>query len=364
MQIVTVGVAMTASGLIAVLAGVLSLGEEKNWGTHEWHMTVPVSTSLQWAVKLLVAVVTSVVGAAGVPLAAMILSGWLHGSPFMHVARELLIIAPVEAAVLTLAAFWCACLVKGTMRATMWLFPLFFVLGLAAQFGNWIFTLASSQAVAVLQNVIWKFDPVAISSVTSQLSEQRTVVALAMLVLAPGVVVATVQSHRFFRAQAEDSNLRLLKSAIPLVVTATICGFVVTTAAMFVSEAWEQQGMLIRDTHRVIESLQPGISSPSRPLQLSAEDLAKAAPISDRTRQWLAGSSIVVAPTFPELNVPSPAPPSSRFSRSFSVYAPAAPNKEDVPYAAVIHRASGTTCYITFSTSRHARFGYALGRCE
>ena len=56
--------------LIAVLAGSLSLGEERTSGTHTWHMTLPVSARRQWAVKLSLALLTGAV--CGVLLPALV----------------------------------------------------------------------------------------------------------------------------------------------------------------------------------------------------------------------------------------------------------------------------------------------------
>jgi hypothetical protein len=53
------------NGLLAtVLAGSLSMGEERTWGTHSWQMTLPLSANWQWLTKLAVAVVVSFVGLA------------------------------------------------------------------------------------------------------------------------------------------------------------------------------------------------------------------------------------------------------------------------------------------------------------
>src|SRR5262245_66485199 len=62
-------------GLTAVLAGALSLGEERTLGLHAWNMTQPVSVRRQWAIKLITAVLASLVSSGGVVLAARLLFG-------------------------------------------------------------------------------------------------------------------------------------------------------------------------------------------------------------------------------------------------------------------------------------------------
>jgi hypothetical protein len=360
-QIFAIAIAAACCGLIAVLAGVLSLGEEKNWGTHEWQMTVPISASVQWAVKLLFALFTSILAAAGPPLAVMVIRGWLHGSAFEYVPREMLLIVPAELSLLTLVAFWCACFAKGTMRAVLWVFPVFFMMGLAGMFGDWLLNLMGRQAVQGIQSLIWRFDPIAVSGAVRQLFEPRNLPILVLLAISPCIAVAIVQSYRLFRGQADESRKQIILTLLPLALTAVFCGALISASVTFVFQTWEQTGTLAREMHVAIETLQPGAGGPVRRMDLSADDLAKAAPISDRTRQWLAGSTIAVAPTFPELHVPLPA---GGDSRTFSFYALAVPGKEGISYAAVIHRPSGSTCYVNFSTSAHARFGYMNGTCE
>jgi hypothetical protein len=50
--------------IIALLAGSLSLGEERTSGTHSWHMTLPVSARRQWLIKLFVALFAGILCAA------------------------------------------------------------------------------------------------------------------------------------------------------------------------------------------------------------------------------------------------------------------------------------------------------------
>src|SRR5258708_30634824 len=53
--------------LIAVLAGTLSLGEERSSGTHSWHLTLPVSAGRLWLIKLAMALFTSLICAVLLP---------------------------------------------------------------------------------------------------------------------------------------------------------------------------------------------------------------------------------------------------------------------------------------------------------
>ena len=62
--------------LIAILAGSLSLGEERTSGTHSWHLTLPVSALRQWRIKLCMSLFAGFVGAGLLPL---LIAGPLFG---------------------------------------------------------------------------------------------------------------------------------------------------------------------------------------------------------------------------------------------------------------------------------------------
>ena len=109
--VVIVGVVSTL--MIAILAGSLSLGEERTSGTHSWHLTLPVSARRQWFIKLCMALFAGFVGAGLLPL---LIAGRLLGSSHMfadvHFGMDWLL----GVVLLTFAAFWCACAVNGTVR--------------------------------------------------------------------------------------------------------------------------------------------------------------------------------------------------------------------------------------------------------
>src|SRR2546430_10494613 len=66
----------------------------------------------------------------------------------------------------------------------------------------------------------------------------------------------------------------------------------------FADHGRQQMWTLFRETHEAIEKIQPGTPNldAAHPLQLTAEDLAKASPLSERARHWLSGSRITVVP--------------------------------------------------------------------
>ena len=63
-----VAMAVVSTLMIAILAGTMSLGEERTSGTHSWHLTLPVSAFRQWLIKLCMALFAGLVGAGILPM--------------------------------------------------------------------------------------------------------------------------------------------------------------------------------------------------------------------------------------------------------------------------------------------------------
>src|SRR5260370_6795748 len=78
-----------SSPLIAILAGSLSLWEEKTSGTQSWQMTLPVSARRQWMIKLFIAVFTGLVCAVLLPVLAMVVLGLIFGTHSMFVDQAM-----------------------------------------------------------------------------------------------------------------------------------------------------------------------------------------------------------------------------------------------------------------------------------
>ncbi len=238
--------------LIAILAGSLSLWEERKSGTQSWHMTLPVSARRQWLIKLLMAMFTGLVCAVLLTVLVMAVLGFIFGSPFMFVDQAMggLIIAggtlfglPVmilghalpglllTALVLTFASFWCASAVKGTVRAALWFAPAMSAVLFAGQWGGWIeprlvalvvsrvdpFThFRFTDAVMNLQFFVISLMPLRI---------ERAYFLVVTLLLIPTLLVAVIQSYRLFREPARDSIWSVIQSLLPLAITAFLSAF-------------------------------------------------------------------------------------------------------------------------------------------
>jgi len=240
--------------LVAILAGSLSLWEEKTLGTQSWHMTLPVSARRQWLIKLAMALFTGLVCAVLLPVLVMVVLGLIFGTPFMFVDQAMvgLTIAGgsiglaggslfgflflfvnqtvpgllLTALLLTVAAFWCACAVSGTVRAVLWYVPAVVAVLLVGRCGGWI-------APKLLELVVSKFDPFkdfrfisAISNVHLQLFfALATPLRVVTVLLVPTLLIAVIQSYRLFREQVPGSILSVIRNLLPLAITAFVSVF-------------------------------------------------------------------------------------------------------------------------------------------
>ncbi len=348
--------------LIAVLAGTLSLGEEKTWGTHEWHMTLPMPVSLQWAVKFLFAVFTSVVCTALLPMAVLLAGRWLGLPTQLFLTRQAAAGWMAEAAAITLVAFWCACVVRGTVQATIWVFPLFLGIFIAGEAGPWALGLVAHPFRSVVATVISQVDAIALERVTSRIIAVfdfgNTLAIAGALLLAVGLI----QSHRLFRAQDGANRLRVVRCALPLVTVAFLCGLAGNVLMVVFTESWRQQATILRETDSAIAAAQAQLppADPGRPRRLSFQELADASRLSAGTQRWLRHASITVVPaphrlaTGPGLYIPG--------RKLFLV--PSSQLRDRVPYSAVVHTAQGRDCSLLFQIQRQGPVGFLTAVCD
>jgi len=280
--------------LMAILAGALSLGEERTSGTQAWHMTLPVSARRQWLIKLGMALLAGLVCAVLLPLLVVIAVGSIFGSPFMFVhfpsLQAWLFLIPV----LTLASFWCACVANGTVRAALWVFPVTIVIYFAGTSGLWLGQ-ELARTTGTLKDLVVSWFHLSPLSFPIELSSP-TVIKRGIswpgpwrdlfLAFVPAILFGAIQSYRLFRKQPPDSALWMLRCLLPLATVSLV--WCLSLSAGFASSRWEP----FVETREAIDKLQPGTAK----LELAGEDLAKGAELTGLTRRWLRGSRIIVAP--------------------------------------------------------------------
>ena len=351
-SIPAIAIVTAVTPLIAILAGALSLGEERSSGMHSWQMTLPASARRQWLIKLCTALFAGLVCAALLPISVLS----LFGPPSMFVDTQKGMEWALMVLLLSFASFWCACAVNGTVRAVLWLFPAMGSLVLAGRFGGWVGSEAMDLAVS-------RFDLFPSFRFTNALSNLQRFVEFATplrvitLLLVPTLFIAVIQSYRTFREQIQDNTLFVTRKLLNLVIAAFLSTFSLMAFLAFVANAQKQMWTMFRETHEAIEKIQPDSAKldATHPLQLTAEDLVNTAALSERTQRWLRNSSISVAADKPH--------PGGRYccggnSRSIRF----ASGKDYSWYLAVIHLPSGSDCTVSFQAGRES--GILGGVCE
>jgi hypothetical protein len=309
-----VSVAVIGTLMIAILAGSLPLGEEKTSGTHSWNLTLPMSARRQWFIKLCMALFAGFVGAGLVPL---LIAGRLLGSSHMladvHVGRDLL----VGVALLTFAAFWCACATKGTVPAVLWVLPVVIVVYFASELGKWagpalthlFFSRFDPFSNVKLAAAVSHFNSNAFFRLVEAASNNMTdsaqaELALTTLTLLPALLYAVIQSYRLFRVQ--HRALSVVRSLVPLAVLAFLCSFFSLAFDNFVSRARNQKTTAFIEIIEAIQKFQSGVPKldAAHPLELTVEDLAKVFPLSKSTRRWLGNSHVTLSLNAPPHHTP------------------------------------------------------------
>ena len=356
------GLAVILSLLIALLAGSLSLGEEKNWGTHAWQLTMPMSPSAQWAVKLVFALCASFLCAVAIPLGVLITRGWISGSPFSYLDHTPLWVWPVEALVATLLAFWCSCAVKGTVNAVLWCLPMLFALGLAGAFGNWLGTIAIDHNKFLVDSLFTKIDPFhANRMVANVLGSGGSDLPMLAVLVGPLLAVGLIQSHRLFRGQLEDRKFHAIRTAFSPLVTLFLSVFLLTAVSLFAWRLRQEQVDIVGEAHVAIEALEASANGSNAPRvqKFTLDDLAEGGTLSVQTRRWLGTSTIVV-----RREVDSSQPPSLFWPYEYALLAPATPGKTAVSYSATIRKPRGSECNLRFWASRASRTGFLSQFCQ
>jgi hypothetical protein len=302
--VIIVGVVSTL--MIAILAGTMSLGEERTSGTHTWHLTLPVSALLQWRIKFVVALFAGLVGAGLLPL--LIARKILYGASRIFVDVHFVLVWLFVVLILTVVSFWCACAVNGTVRAVLWVLPVMIVLYFAGELGKWVgpvltdlffsrfYPFANLKFAHAVNSMVRTF---AISGIAFwEFFYNRGYLApMVYAVLIPTLFLAVIQSYRLFRAQLQDSALSLVRNLLPLAVVAFLCNLSLMAFFSSVSRPWEQKSIALFETIGAIEKIQSGAAKldGTHSLQLTVEDLAKASRLSKSTRRLLGNSHITLA---------------------------------------------------------------------
>ena len=320
----TVALLLVIFLMLAILAGSLSMGEERKWGTHAGQMTLPVSVRRQWLVKLSVAALSGLICCFLLPLLILVTAGEVHGSPLLYLNADALPFWILGVLLASLASFWCACAVNRTAHATVLYFPAILAISYAASGGQWLGQ-KLTQTTGTLRDLVvswFHLSPVAFHVPNGYLASTR--ISL-FLVFVPGILFGVMQSYRLYRSQPEENMLWVTRCVLPPVAVSFLCSLLASVALF--SSRWAP----FYETWYAVYKLQPG----AQKMEVTGEELARGGGLSPLTRRWLAGARITIAPG----NSLSPAYP--------------------LPYRTSVHLASGVECRL-----RVISYGEPAVTCE
>jgi hypothetical protein len=142
--------------ILPLVAGAISVAEERGWGMAEWHLTLPPSTLTQWSAKMLVTLSTSLVLGLLLPAAMFFVADPLFSRSGARTSFEpdfAILCWVVGQLIMTSVAIYTASFAKNTMQAILAAFVILAVGGGA------IWLAISTAHYVALAPVQWIGDP-------------------------------------------------------------------------------------------------------------------------------------------------------------------------------------------------------------
>ena len=283
------------NGLSTVLAGCISMGEERTSGTHSWHMTLPMPATLQWLLKLGAAVIAAVASLAFTLMVGHLIFGdsfprALDESFQYHDVMQFVLLS----ALVAFAAFWCACAVQGTVRAALWVFPVLgAMLSVFLEIGHVGGKLLNGGILDPL--VLW-LHPFPFRGLTTSFILKVTAGRFAFLWFQlPPLVFAFFQTHGLFRREVRAGLLSGIRCLIPVVIVTVVVGLGSRIPFFVVFRADQQLLNTLKETHGAVGKLPLNLKA-GQPQQIATEDLARASQLSAGARRLLNNATISVLP--------------------------------------------------------------------
>jgi hypothetical protein len=202
----------------------------------------------------------------------------------------------VVSSAITFAAFWCACNVKGTVRAALCVFP---ALGLVLGASGAGFSVAQSLVLSdLLPSALLRFHPFPFGKAATFIVD-RTIWRYAIFwVLVAPLALALIQTRRLFRQEISDSVLSAVRYLLPVVVVAFFFSFASLLPFVVIHSASRAIFQTLYETHAAVGKMQTDIgkASKTQPQLIAPEDLSKVAPLSNTAQTLLRGSMITIRP--------------------------------------------------------------------
>jgi hypothetical protein len=216
-----------------LLAGCMSLGDEKVLGLTTWQLALPISVRTQWFIKLVVAAITGATLGFLLPLLlyfiAAIASGtWLLTESGPDAAKA---IAMVSGSLFILG-FWASTLLTNAVRAALSAVAVLIVLPFCLFVGGWLAEHFESLRIAFFPAVSWIIIP--LSNASHTLKPSHTAILMGSAI---AVALILFQSFQQFR-RIQIPTATLVKVPLSLACVCLVLGSLVITADDFVSDGF------------------------------------------------------------------------------------------------------------------------------
>jgi hypothetical protein len=299
-----ISVVLIHGSLTAILAGTLSLGEERSLGLHAWSLTQPVSVRRQWAIK----VVTVVFASAACSGAVVLMTHLLFGPDFLQqfavmfygsLGISSLAIFPI----LTFVAFWCATGMNGTVRAAFWCLPAAAAVLVAYGFG--FSTGMGNSAVEVVRTLTQAVHPFPFSSEFEVMSSNLMwspgrVVVPALWVTGWLLPFAAIQSYRLFRSEIREGIRPMIRQVLVLAAIGFLSGVLQIVPAAATRTMHQNTRRALAEISRGVAAMQidpRAVSEFGHTVPVAT--LMNLVALSDLSRAWLATDTLVIRPMTP-----------------------------------------------------------------
>jgi hypothetical protein len=290
--------------LVAILAGSIVMGEERQLGTHSANLMLPVPVGRQWLIKLGCNVLTSTVcGLLVIGITYLVVRSDLPSTWQLHNFVQLYRVHPeipiYELCLILLMAFpsfWSACAANGTVRAAAWTLP-----GLAA--------LATVPPVARfigdahwLNRAINRFvllaHPFPVSPQEWSGLNVFSPMFYLLLGFGPVIALALFQSYRMFRREHAESVRFVIRGLVSLWIVLLISVFSTNTVASYAKATFSQERDVLAEVARAVDNLplDPAKLDSAHPQPVTLQDLSRVSPLSETARIWLSNVHIDIYP--------------------------------------------------------------------
>jgi len=276
--------------LVWLLAGCISLGEEKNLGTWGWHLTLPFSVARQWAAKVFVAVLVVLgLGLLLPGLAALIAYGFKVDRPDRWVteASPVLLVAGYT----TMLSFWAVTMLGTAIRAV-----LFTLVGAGTLFFGSLFLLGIGAETHIQIGlctwimVTYQFNPHHFAS-----NDPNIMGA----VVGTSILLVLLLRQSYVHCRREPSRAVIFKCSLVLMVSLFLplwWGADLTNSFQSLRSSPPVQHLLA--AVRQLPAVTRG-DVPSEPMQVTVEQLAQTGMLDAETARWLRNARIhIVRPVF------------------------------------------------------------------